>query len=115
MIDLIEVNKISDDLIQEFKLFKEDELYECHLNNKKIGYAIIRKKINDRIFLIVAKQYQNKGYGSSIFKLLLSKINGSVICSIPFENIKMQRIIQKNNGIEIGRNGKTIQYIIEDH
>jgi len=36
------------------------------------------------------------------------------MCSVPFENIKMQRIIEKNNGIEIGRNGKSIQYIIEN-
>ena len=64
------------------------------------------------IFLIVAKKYQNKGYGSIIFSLLLSKINDSVRCLVPFENIKMQRIIQKNNGIEIGRNGQIIQYII---
>lgn len=115
MIELIQVNKITDDLIQEFKLVKEDWLYECHFNNIKIGYAVIRKKTNDKIFLVLAKQYQNKGYGSTIFKLLLSKMNESVICSVPFENIKMQRIIQKNNGIEIGRNGEMIQYIIECH
>ena len=113
MIDLIEVNKITDDLIQEFKLLKEDQLYECHLNNTKIGYAIIRKKTNDKLFLILAKKYQNKGYGSDIFKLLLSKVNEPVICSVPFENVKMHRIIQKNNGIEIGRNGKEVLYIIE--
>ena len=114
MINLIETPKISDDLIQEFELSKADLLYECHLDNAKIGYAVIREKLDDRIFLIVAKNYQNKGYGSVIFKLLLSKINASVMCSVPFENIKMQRIIEKNNGIEIGRNGKSIQYIIEN-
>lgn len=113
MIDLIEVNKITDDLIQEFKLLKEDQLYECHLNNAKIGYAIIRKKTNDKLFLIIAEKYQNKGYGSDIFKLLLSKVNESVICSVSFENVKMQRIIQKNNGFEVGRNGKEVLYIIE--
>ena len=113
MINLIEVNKITDDLIQEFKLSKEDQFYECHLNNTKIGYAIIRKNINDKLFLILAEKYQNKGYGSDIFKLLLSKVNETIICSVPFDNIKMQRIIQKNNGIEIGRNGKEISYIIE--
>lgn len=112
MIDLIEVKEITDDLIQEFKLVKEDLLYKCYLDKEKIGYAIIRNNINDKIFLIVAKKYQNKGYGSIIFSLLLSKINDSVRCLVPFENIKMQRIIQKNNGIEIGRNGQIIQYII---
>ena len=113
MIDLIEINRITDDLIKEFKLLKEDQLFECYLHNKKIGYAIIRKKTTDRLFLILAEKYQNKGYGNEIFKLLLSKVNEPVICTVPFENIKMQRIIQKNNGIEIGRNGKEILYIIE--
>ena len=113
MIKLIEVNEITDDLIQEFELVKEDLLYKCYLDETKIGYAIIRNKINDRIFLFVTKKYQNKGYGSTIFKLLLSKTNGSVKCLVPIDNIKMQRIIQKNKGIELGRNGQIIQYIIK--
>lgn len=113
MIELREVKKITDDLIQEFQLVKEDKIYECHLDDKKIGYAIIRKKITDRIFLVIAKKYQNKGYGSTIFNLLLSKIDETVICSVPIENTKMQRIVENNNGIEIGRNGKTIQYTID--
>lgn len=114
MINLVGVGKISDELIQEFNLARGDLLYECHSDNEKIGYAVIREKTNNKIFLVIAEKYQNKGYGSIIFKLLLSKINDSVIFSVPFENIKMQRIIQKNNGIEIGRNGKEIQYIIEN-
>ncbi len=113
MIDLIKVNEITDDLIQKFKLVKEDQLYECYLNDIKIGYAIIRQKVNDRLFLAIAKKYQNKGYGSIIFKLLLSKVNDTVMCSVSFDNYKMQRIIFKNNGIEVGRDGKKILYIIE--
>ena len=112
MIELIRIQKITDDLIQEFQLVKEDQIYECHLDNKKIGYAIIRKKITDRLFLVVAKKYQNKGYGSAIFKLLLSKIDEPLICSVPIENTKMQRIIENNNGIETGRNSKLIQYSV---
>lgn len=112
MINLIEINEIGDDLIQEFKLSKEDQLYECYLDNIKIGYAIIRGERNNKIFIIIAEKYQNKGYGSAIFKLLVSKINDSFTCSVPFENFKMQRIVQKNNGVEIGRNGKEILYII---
>lgn len=112
MINLIKVNEIGDDLIQEFKLSKEDQLYECQLDNIKIGYAIIRNEKNNKIFMVLAEKYQNNGYGSAIFKLLLSKINDSFTCSVPFENFKMQSIIQKNNGVEIGRNGKEISYII---
>lgn len=113
MIDLIQISNITDDLIQEFKLKKEDLLYVCHLENKKIGYAIIRAEINNRIFLIIAKEYQGKGYGNIIFNHLLSKMDKPVICTVPFENIKMQRIIQNHNGIEIERNGKSIQYMIK--
>ena len=113
MIDLNKANEITDDLIEEFKLSKNDQFYECNLNNTKIGYAIIREEENDRLFLVIAKKYQNKGYGSHIFKLLLSKISEPIICSVSFDNIKMQRIIQNNNGFEIGRNGKKILYIIE--
>ena len=113
MIELREVEKITDDLIQEFRLVKEDKIYECYLDDKKIGYGIIRKEPTNRIFLVIAKKYQNQGYGSTIFKLLLYKIDETVICSVPIENTKMKRIIENNNGIEIGRNGKLIQYIID--
>lgn len=113
MIDLIEINNITDALIQEFNLVKEDKLFGCYLNNIQIGYAIIRKKTNNKLFLVIAKKYQNKGYGSEVFKLLLSKVNELVMCSVPFDNIKMQRIIQKNNGMEVGRNGKETLYIID--
>lgn len=113
MINLVEVDNITDDLIHEYNLVRGDVLYECCLDYVKIGYAVIRKKENDRIFLILAEKYQNKGYGSIIFNLLISKIDGSIICFVPFENIKIQKIIQKNDGVEIGRNGKGIHYIIE--
>ncbi len=113
MIELIEINNITDALIQEFNLVKEDQLFGCYLDNIQIGYAIIRKKINNRLFMVIAKKYQNKGYGSEIFKLLLSKVNESVMCSVSFDNIKMQRIIQKNKGLEVGRNGQEIIYMID--
>lgn len=113
MIQLVEVKKLDDAIIQEFKLVRNDNLFECCLDDKKIGYAVIRQKVDDRIFLIIAEDYQNKGYGSEAFKLLLEMINDEVICSVPFDNAKMQRIIEKNKGIEIGRNGKLIKYIIQ--
>lgn len=113
MINLKEVNKITDDLIEEFRLTKNDRLYECYLDNAKIGYAIIRDRVNDQLYIFVADKYQNNGYGSEIFKLLLSKVNKSSKCIVELDNVKMIRIVQKNNGIEIGRNGKEILYIIE--
>lgn len=115
MIDLIEVIKITDDLIKEFELKKVDKLYECYLKNLKIGYAVIYKRENNMLYLTIAEQYQNKGYGSIIFKLLLSKVNNYVICSVPFENVKMQRIIQNNKGYEVGRNGQEILYFIDQN
>ena len=113
MINLIELNEENNSIAKELNLTKDDKLYECILNNKNIGYAIIKSNPKDKILIIIAKKYQNQGYGNIIFKLLLSKINESIICTVPLENSRMKRIIQKNNGFEIGRNGKTIQYIIE--
>ena len=49
MIDLVEVIKITDDLIQEFELKKVDKLYECYLKNLKIGYAVIYKRENNML------------------------------------------------------------------
>ena len=51
MIDLVEVIKITDDLIQEFELKKVDKLYECYLKNLKIGYAVIYKRENNMLYL----------------------------------------------------------------
>ena len=113
MIKLIKLDKVSDNLIKELSLDKIIQIYECHLDSTKIGYAIIRDKKTERLYLIIDEEYQNKGYGSLAFKLLLTQINDDAMCSVPFENNKMRRIIQKNNGIEISRNGKTIIYIIE--
>ena len=113
MVDLVEVELITDDLIQEFELTKGDHLFECYFDDNKIGYAVIRKKKNDNLFLIISRKYQNKGYGSECFKLLLDKTNESSICSVTFDNVKMHRIIKKNNGIEIGRNGEIVLYILK--
>ena len=112
MIELVEVKNMTDDKIEEYNLVKEDIMYECLLDNKKIGYAIIRNDEKNKLFLVIDRDYQNKGYGNKIFKLLLSKVTGQVICSVPFENTKMIRIIENNSGIEIGRNGISIFYKI---
>ena len=45
--------------------------------------------------------------------LYFLEIDENVICSFPVENTKMQRIIETNNGVEIGRNGKLIQYTMD--
>lgn len=112
MTELIQKEIISDDIIQQFNLNKNDQLYECFLDQKKIGYGIIRKNATDNIYLGIMKSYQNQGYGSTFFKMLISKVNHTIICEVPLNNIKMQRIVQNNHGIEIGRNDNSIHYRI---
>lgn len=113
MISIIEEKNIGDDLIQQLNLVKEDVLYHCYLDNIKIGCAVIRNNKYDRIYLLLGEEYQGKGYGSEIFKKLLDIVKEPIVCVTPFDCFRMQRIIIKNNGREIGRNGKEIVYSIE--
>lgn len=110
---LTEVTSVSDELASELKLDKDDKLYGCYIDDKIIGYAIIRNDLEERVYLEIIDEYQGNGYGSTAFKELLLLINGTVKCSVSFDNIKMQRIILKNNGIETGRDGHAIHYVIE--
>ena len=96
-------------------MIKDDKLYGCYIDDKVIGYAIIRNDLEERVYLEIINQYQGKGYGSSAFKELLFLINDTVKCSVSLDNIKMQRIVLKNKGIEVGRDGRAIHYIIENN
>ena len=113
MVDIVLVNNITDDLIQMFNLNREDELYEFCLDNKVIGHGIIRKNSNNKIYVVIAKKYQGRGYGGKLFEFLLSKTNESMEFSIPKDNYVIQRIIQKNKGIEIGRDKEEVFYLID--
>lgn len=110
---LTEVSKVSDELVNKLKLTNGDKLYGCYVDDNIIGYAIIRNNLEERVYLEILDKYQGYGYGSSAFKELLFLINGIVKCSVSLDNIKMQRIILKNNGIEAGRDGHLIHYVIE--
>lgn len=112
MLDIIKINDIDDSKIQEFNLNKNDILHKCMLDNTTIGYCIIREDKNDKIFIVVSDKYQNKGYGSSIFNRIISNIKDNIICKVPIDNIKMNRIVKKNNGKEISRDGENIIYMI---
>lgn len=110
---LIKIEKITDDFIESFNLEQDDEMYSYDLNNTIVGYAIIRKRQIDKLFITILEDFQNNGYGKSLFKGIIDKIEDSVIFNVELENFKMQRIATENMAKEVGRNGKFIFYKIE--
>lgn len=109
---IIKVEKVTTDLIKVFNLESKDELYSLELEDKNIGYGIIREDINNRLEVYILSEYQGKGYGTKLFKELLKIINKEVSVQVDIENIIMRKILNYCKAIEIGRNGKTIRYII---
>lgn len=110
---LVELTDIPQELAKELNIIYGDHLYGCYLEDTIIGYAVIKANLTERVYLVIVDEYQDKGYGSKAFKELLSLINDTVECSVSLDNVKMQRIVSKNNGKEMGRNGKSIHYVIE--
>ena len=99
-------------LVKIFNLQENEELISLDLDGKNIGYGIIRDNTDNPIEIFILKQYQNNGYGSYLFCELLKKLNKPLNIIIPIDNFKMIKIIVKNNGIELGRNGKNIMFFI---
>lgn len=112
MIRLIEVTDITEEMSKEFNLSDGDKLYGCYLDGTIIGYSVIRNNEADKVYLVILDEYQNQGNGSKVFKTLLMLIDKRIECVVPLDNYKMQRIVLKNNGIETGRDGENIHYVI---
>ena len=96
-----------------FTLNEQDKLYSYKVNNKVVGYGIIKNNKFDMIKLYIDEKYQNNHFGSELFKKLLETINEKIYVSTTIENIKMIKIILNNHGIEIGRNNGIITYEIK--
>lgn len=111
---MLRVNKSNptQELISTFKLIEKDNLYSLTLDNKTIGYGIIREDKTNKIEIYILKQYQNNGYGSFLFLELLKKINMDIKLKTTIDNHKMKKIITKYHGKEISRNGEYIFYVI---
>ena len=98
----INYNEIDNDNIKN--------IYEYFYDNILVGYGIITNIENSKIYILIKKEYRNKGYGTKLFKemLLIENKDTKVTCN----NQIMRRIIGKYNGIEISRDEGYILYII---
>ena len=112
-LNLYNITEIDSNYIQKHSLTNEDKFYECVVEDNKIGYAIIKNNQSDMIYIEIYQEYQNNGNGSKLFKEILGLLNGIVRVISDVDNYKMNRIILNNNGIETGRDGLFIHYIIE--
>ena len=110
---LYNIDEIDSNYIQKHSLTIEDKFYECILEENKIGYAIIKNNSHDMIYIEIESNYQNQGNGSKLFEEILKLLNGKIRVMSDVDNYKMNRIILKNNGIETGRDGEFVHYIIE--
>ena len=84
--------------------------YWVTLNKKIIGYADIKKPLDDitkarigNIGLILLKEYRNKGIGLYILKLLIEKAKNEldlndIVISTSVDNNSMRKLCEKMNG-----------------
>ena len=110
---LEELTNLTEELMKELNIGDGDRVFGCYNSSNIVGYAVIKKDLEDRLYLVITEEFQNQGYGSEAFKELLSIVKDTVRCMVPIENYKMQRIVSKNAGVETGRDGIYIHYIIK--
>ena len=93
MLNIVKVEKIEIELKKMFELNKGEEIYSLELDEKNIGYGIIRNNDNEKIEIYILNQYQRNGYGTYLFNELLKIINkdiyirvknGKIISSVLF-------------------------------
>lgn len=94
-----------------FYLKNNDGVYEYVVDNKVVGYGIFRNNDYDMIQIYINKEYENNHYGSELFKNMLGLFEQNVYISVKEDNIKMIRIIDNNNCVEIGKNNGIITYV----
>lgn len=111
---MLKIEKASNnDINAMFNIKNGDLVYSLLLEQKNIGYGIIRNNDDCKIEIYILNEYQGNGYGSFLFKELIKKIIGEINLKVDINNVVMKRIIEKNNGIELGRDGKYIYYVIK--
>lgn len=112
---MLEIERVnSNDTKSMFNIINGEEIYSLLLDKKNIGYGIIRNNNECKIEVYILEEYQGNGYGSFLFKELLKKIKKDINLKIDISNVIIKRIIENNNGIELGRDGQFIYYIIKN-
>lgn len=110
--------KLEKNLIKELNINidKKDEVYALIKDKKIIGIGIIYIDKNT-INLCISENYQSNGYGTILFKNLLKKLkeyNYKEICiQVQRENVKLRKIIEKYENINISTNNGILEYIVK--
>lgn len=111
---MLEIKRVNNNDIRSLFEIKGGELvYSLLLENQNIGYGIIRNNSECKIEIYILDEYQGNGYGNYLFTELLNKVKDNINLKVDLCNNIMRRIIKKNGGIELGRNGKYIYYVIK--
>lgn len=112
MLEVTKLININQDLINVFKLQPDDSVYELKGNNDILGYGIVHEDEENKIEIYLLNNYQSQGYGTFLFQKIISELKKQVIIKVPNHNIRMQKIVKKFNGVEIGKKDKDIFYLI---
>ena len=111
---MLKVNKIiSNDINDMFDILGNEEIYSLDLDNQNIGYGIIRNNVDNQVEVYILKDYQGNGYGSYLFNYLINHFKKDIKLKVDINNMIIRRIIRKNNGIELWRDGHNIYYVIK--
>lgn len=106
-----------DDVLRNnlFSLNKDDKLYQYKVDNELVGYGIFRNNEYDMIQIFILDKYQNRYYGTELFKKMIELISKKIYVSTKADNFKMIKIILNSGGKELGRNNGIITYeIVKD-
>ena len=111
MIKLVENKEESNSKMKDSQYF-----YEFQKDNNTLGWATINKDDENKLYIFIDENFRGNGYGKLLFSEMMKELRNKDYKQFKVifnkENIPMLKIVEDNNGLQIGADTKLFKFEI---
>lgn len=93
-----------------------DKCFKLVENDRPLGVGTINKDKENLIYIYIKQELRGKGYGKILFSKMMDEVKkeGYKEVKLKFskDNIRMEKIVNDNGGVQLNNNEDDVHYLI---